>query len=1380
MKPNLITDFSGIHYDVNTWTDFKWVKATRQYDTKGRKSFAKWQWVTVDDLLEFRRKRKSTLIFHSIGHFREQDTETEQLCDLCFECDVSGETDFERRQNFQRMQNTVDEIYRFFADLGISDGQIRFWFTGGRSLHVVVMYQPFGIEPMVELNLVMKHIAQYFNNGLLDGDEYLPLDESLYANPKQFRMPNSYYPKHDAWKIEISPNEFDLPEAKLRKLAKKPRLPLYDLAEISTDPVPDAVEWYQERFREFQELQKEREHIPTDITALKEMEGVPACISELRTNTIAKNDTRNQATLLDATFCKSTGINQSEAFGIINEWVQRIPGALSDCEPGRARSLATKSVIDSVYRGKQYKFACGYAKSLGLKCEKETCPLYQKRDFRKFGKRVKVIKDFQPTVSNEIVSVETVRAGVKSRVRSHAKRTSEAEGQRSADTANEGDILLRTPPGGGKTETSIKTIDCRNVPTIQVEAKNNMIYAASRRDMLDFPMNLISHSPCQLIKPRGPIGHKPGDGVTLESHGETEVSPVRSIAEGDACVLHNALEMMEYEQSALCPNYKHADALAAKRWNVAKWLCAKKCDIGMTACPYWQQFKVVGSCCITHQILFIPNHMESLVSNNEPTVIFDEPNPQTFIEQVNITAKVLTEEIARHKGNPEITEFLELIRDVVEGFERGRLLMLASDSTAHGTYITGSAVIQKLCVGKSDDFQEGLESHGFASAKPVCSTEHLDNGKTREPVQEKPNLEGLSKAERQKVIKDFIKMNVGQSDRTIATELGCGQQTIGRYRKQLEANGEIERIARRKGLDGKNYNSGVPKITKNGTPEIENETPENGENGTLGEPKVNQAEGVATNAEGLVSPKHRGCNRTANDFEKMLDAVMGWMSIDDSYIEIQVDTISTQSTDRAWLVIIDNAEFWIPRSICFESNISDKRLMIPQWFAEKKGFDYDIPDTDKDVPEGDIPLNFLPDLVTILSEEYRKFKRGKDYNSQLALTQTPLGQKILRMNIRKQPRLRECRLILLDAFGDAELLSKLTGRNIVEVNVGAGIDADVVQIVDGYYGITTTWRKRRGGGIPKASLERLIKAAANIASQDPEGTLIVTWKLIHHHIEELQKQGKFDAKVVVDHFGNVKGSNDYQHKRQVIIIGAPSIHPDELLQMAHCIWHDDPEPIDDEMVKDGNWREFQYREHETGNGYAVEVREYKDKRLNLLLKFYREYEIAQDAHRIRPLLYPGERKIWLLTNLPIDELPPTYITDLDDIIAETDPEFLQFVEIVKDIVTEFGGIWGNLLDLTKGENMSNFLLSNACNRRRVLLATLESKKYTRATIFNQLHRAVKILGYESAIVTISTGKRGPINLKVWHAGNLDAGKIRELYHQSACDSHRCECTRQEV
>jgi hypothetical protein len=887
--------------------------------------------------------------------------------------------------------------------------------------------------------------------------------------------------------------------------------------------------WYQERRKEFQELQKEREHVPVDPRVLKDLSELPACIADLRRNTIKENDKRNQATLLDATFCKSTNVPKDKAFAIINDWVQRIPDTLTDRKRGKERAIATKSVVESVYRGKPYKFACGYAQALDLECSQEACPLYEKKAFQKWNKRVKTIPSFTPTYKAVMISIAELRKALGFKV-----------------SENGCDLLLHAPPGSGKTETTLRTVDAQS---------KNILYSPPRREMLDYPMTLITHSSCQLIKPRNPIGDKP-------EHPE---------------------EMILWEATALCKHYKQAEALAAKRWNVAKTLCSKRCDVGMAKCPYWRQFKVWGSSLVTHHYLPIPYHMKSLIADNNPTIVFDEPSPTGLIEQVGITSKIVTEEIARRK-NPDIIKFLEVIRDVVEKHD--------------GEYAVGKAVIQKM----------------------------------------------------------------------------------------------VE--------------------TYNG------------------------------------------------DFEKLLDTVIGWLSIPDDYIEIQVDNILTQSTEKAWLVVVDGVEHWIARSLCFESDISEKKLMIPFWLADRMGIDYNVAssETKADVSEGEIPLNFLSDLVTVLYDEFQKYKQGKDFNSQLAITETLLKRKVLRMNLRKHLAISNCRLILLDAFGDVELLSKLTNRKLVAWTIPMAMDAEVIQIVDGYYGITTMWKKRvksEGGGIPKRTLEkRLIPAAKNIAAQDPEGTVIITWKLIHQYIEKLQAEGKFDRRIVVDHFGNVRGSGEYEHKRQVIIIGAPSIQVEDLLQIANCIWHDDPELLDDTMIKDGNWRPYQYREEETGNGYAVEIREFKDKRLNLLLKTYREYEIAQAAHRIRPLLYPGQKKIWLLTNLPIDELPPTRVTDLSEIIAETDPQFLAFVEVVKRLVVELTGVWGELLV----ENSE----CNACNRIYIYIQTLHSeflKKLSRKTIFNWFNRAVKLLGYEPTTVTIG----GNVRLKVYHSGNLDQNKIRQAY-----------------
>ena len=1124
MKPSDITDLTKFHYDTTTWGAYKWVKVAKQYPSGG---WTSWAWTTVDKLAEFRIRRKSTLIFHTINHYIGDDTEGLQLSDLCLECDVSGDTFFERKQNFRRMQNTVDELYSFFSDLGISDGQIRFFFTGGRSIHVVIMYQVFGVEPRVSLNVVMKHIAKYFNDGLLYGDEYLPLDETIYSNPRMFRMLNSYYPKYNAWKIELETNEFDLPEAKLRELAKEPRKPLYELSDIPTDPIPEAVEWYKERLHEFQELQKEREHIPVDPRVLKNLSDIPACIADLRENGIKEASTRNKATMLDATFCYSTGVPQDEAFATINEWVQAIPEHLTGCRRGRQREISTRSVVKYIYEHhKKYKFACGYTHALDLECSREACTLYKKKAFQKWNKRVKVIPDFTPTYKAVMISIEELRKKLADKI-----------------SENGHNLLLHAPPGSGKTETTLRTLD----------PISNILYSPPRREMLDHPMSLITHSACQLIKPRGPVGEKPD----------------------------NADDMLLWESTALCKHYKQAEALAMKRWNVVKTLCSKRCDIGMAKCPYWKQFKILGSCLATHHYLPIPYHMKNIIGSNNPTIVFDEPTPTGFIEQVNITTAVLTEEIERRK-NADIVKFVEIIRSVIENHE--------------GEYLTGKNLIQRIV----------------------------------------------------------------ESD---------------------------------------------------------------------------------------------------NDFEKLLDSVIGWLSVPDDYVEIEVDSISTHSTEKAWLVIIDGREHWIARSLCFESDISEKKLMIPFWLADRIGADYIIAEaenkTEADETEGEIPLNFLNDLATMLYDEYQRHKRGNDYNSQLALAETVFKRKVLRMNLRKHLALSNCRLILLDAFGNAELLSKLTGRTLEAWTIPMAMDAEVIQITDGYYGIRTMWRKRaqaEGGGIPKKALNRLIKAVINIVAVDPEGTVIITWKLIHQYIEKLQQEGKFDSRVVIDHFGNIKGTNKHEHKRQVIIIGAPSIDEVELLQMANCIWHDDPEPIDDTMVKDGNWRPYQYREAETGNGYAVEVREYKDKRLNLLLKTYREYEIAQAAHRIRPLLSLGEKKIWLLTNLPIDELPPTRVTTLKEIIDETDPVFVEFKNEIARIQSQHSGVWMDGAKIRFCSNVVEYIS---------IYKSAKAKIPAKETLNRWFYKAVELLGYESTIVTIG----GNVRLKVWHDGNLNIEKIRKLYHE---------------
>jgi hypothetical protein len=53
--------------------------------------------------------------------------------------------------------------------------------------------------------------------------------------------------------------------------------------------------------------------------------------------------------------------------------------------------------------------------------------------------------------------------------------------------------------------------------------------------------------------------------------------------------------------------------------------------------------------------------------------------------------------------------------------------------------------------------------------------------------------------------------------------------------------------------------------------------------------------------------------------------------------QYEVDDLISE-TDDAWLVAIDNEEFWLPKSQCSLDDPDDPEwAMIPDWLAKKKG-----------------------------------------------------------------------------------------------------------------------------------------------------------------------------------------------------------------------------------------------------------------------------------------------------------------------------------------------------------------------------------------------------------------------------------------------------------
>jgi hypothetical protein len=343
---------------------------------------------------------------------------------------------------------------------------------------------------------------------------------------------------------------------------------------------------------------------------------------------------------------------------------------------------------------------------------------------------------------------------------------------------------------------------------------------------------------------------------------------------------------------------------------------------------------------------------------------------------------------------------------------------------------------------------------------------------------------------------------------------------------------------------------------------------------------------------------------------------------------------------------------------------------------------------------------------------------------------------------------------MLDGLGIPALLSILTTREVETWTAPLQPDVEVTQVTDGAYGITTLFDK--AGRKPKKSCYRLLQLSNQIVEQAPEDTVIFTWKAIEGVIRQMQANGEFNTQVDVDHYGNLESKNTYEHKKTAILIGTPTPAPSDIIELASAIWVNDT-PLDTDMIKDDNWRPYQYTDVQ-GNGYAVEVREFKDERLNMLLHTYREGELIQAAHRIRPILYSGKH-IYLQANLPLAELPPSRVTTIKQLKVETSETFRALTAAVEEMVNNYTGVWFRMLNTPLYENVIN---------NRCLLHSCKAGLPTGGTLQEWFYRVVAQLGLMSTTLTCqrsSTGQ-GNATLKVWHNGNLDPDKIRALYQQS--------------
>ena len=470
-------------------------------------------------------------------------------------------------------------------------------------------------------------------------------------------------------------------------------------------------------------------------------------------------------------------------------------------------------------------------------------------------------------------------------------------------------------------------------------------------------------------------------------------------------------------------------------------------------------------------------------------------------------------------------------------------------------------------------------------------------------------------------------------------------------------------------------------------------------------------------------------------------------------------------TNRSYRVRIGNREHGIPMN---RSNPKDSEsIWVEKGYATFKGF----PILEQE--ETDISLNFYPDLLKSLTRELSLFKEGKEYNSAIVLTKQG-NNAIVKLNIRKELAVPDhVPILLTDAQGNSELLSRLLNRKVDAWEAKLGHNTQITQIVDGSYGITSLWNSKTSE--PKSTLTRLLnRVVFPVTKEDPENTLIVSWKKVADYLRKQQVAGKISNAVAIEHYGNLEGTNDYEDRQKLILLGTPQASPSDLEELAHALFQNDEDPIS--MERTDALEQYTYKDCE-GCGYEVKVPRYIDARVELLAKQNREDEIVQAAHRIRPLLNP-DREMILLTNLPIDDLPPTRLTTVDELSASLgaeiqllDPNGKLSREWFNDYVVQYSAEHDNRITIGSLKPLLSQTFSTIAIKdiySGIDERQLSSMFPSDSTLERWLHDLARREGWDRSRVTVAARDKdsggGGTWIYIYHEGSeLDEESVRLEY-----------------
>ena len=348
-------------------------------------------WWTTDAYLLARPQLHAGLLDDSVqtvSCYVVPDPESAHVCDFLCESDHPGSDALER---------SLDDARKVVWELtlhGVPLSAIELWYTGGKSIHVLVRWFRFGQIPRLDGHDVMAEIARRLLGGVV---EY---DPSLFHRRQKRRVPGTRHggsgrycipvPVDDVWTITAA-------ELRLRAAA-----PVWTMPANDGQPVDTLVELWKEvsnssesgRTQASVRSPRRRARQVGEQTtpvgrgasraaerraarrALRKLGGHPACIEALRAGTPTLPKHRNDTTVALASYAATGALGELARRRLFREVSPQLTSSTLDAA-GREAALNETFGHATGTRGGHYVFggqSCGALRNAGLPCDR-LCPV---------------------------------------------------------------------------------------------------------------------------------------------------------------------------------------------------------------------------------------------------------------------------------------------------------------------------------------------------------------------------------------------------------------------------------------------------------------------------------------------------------------------------------------------------------------------------------------------------------------------------------------------------------------------------------------------------------------------------------------------------------------------------------------------------------------------------------------------------------------------------------------------------------------------------------------------------------------------------------------------------------------------------------------------